>query len=110
MNRVFWLVSALGLVLLGGVFAARATAGERLRASAAESGLASAALDIEKMACRGCRASVRGALQDMEGVGRFELDRKGATLAYDAARTDPERIATEVTEATGFRAFVRAAE
>jgi len=108
MNRVFVGVLVLGLVGFGGVVAAKATESDRLRASAAESGLSSAALDVEKMACRGCRASVRGALEKMDGVGAFTLDRKGATLAFDPARTDPERIAGTVFEATGFRASVRA--
>lgn len=107
MNRVFGIVLALGLVGFGGIVAAKATESSRLRSSAQEAGLSSTALDVEKMACRGCRASVRGALEDMDGVSTFTLDRKGATLAFDPARTDPERIATTITESTGFRASVR---
>jgi copper chaperone CopZ len=104
---VFAIVLAVGLSGFGGIIYWHQTSGSRVHSSAVTQGLASVELDVEKMSCRGCRASVKSTLERMGGVQTFTLDRKGATVAYEPERIGPGEIASRVFSKTGFRASVR---
>ncbi len=60
---------------------------------------------VEGMHCQGCVRSVTGAVSQMSGVARVEvsLERKAATVEFDAAAVKPEAIVAAIISA-GFEA------
>jgi copper chaperone len=56
-------------------------------------------LRIEGMSCGHCVASVRRALEALDGVRAERVDVGSASVAYDPARTDATRITQAVEEA-----------
>ncbi|MCM2257573.1 MAG: heavy-metal-associated domain-containing protein [Vicinamibacteria bacterium] len=67
-------------------------------------------LSIQGMTCGGCVAAVKLQLGRTEGVKSYDvsLQRAEADVAYEAARTEPARIAESVSR-TGFKATVKPA-
>lgn len=65
-------------------------------------------LAVEGMTCGGCVAAVKSALKKTEGVTSYEvsLEKKEADVKFDPAKTEPEKIAAEVSK-TGFKATVK---
>lgn len=65
-------------------------------------------LAVEGMHCGGCAAAVKSALKKTEGVIDYEVsvEKKEADVNFDPAKTDPEKIAAEVSK-TGFKATVK---
>ena len=60
---------------------------------------------IEGMSCQGCVKSVTGAISMLPGVETVDvsLERKSATVGYDAASLKPAAILAAI-EAAGFEA------
>jgi copper chaperone len=56
-------------------------------------------LAIDGMSCGHCVASVRRALEGIEGVQAERVDVGSASVAYDPGRTDATRIVQAVEEA-----------
>jgi copper chaperone len=54
---------------------------------------------IEGMSCGHCVKSVKGALEELEGVSVEEVDLGGARVRYDPARIDRNAIARAIEEA-----------
>ncbi len=71
---------------------------------------ATASLAIEGMTCASCAVTVKTALRKLDGIASVEVDVEGgaATVRYDAALLDAQRIAAAVTQA-GYPATVRTA-
>jgi copper chaperone CopZ len=69
---------------------------------------AKATLTIKGMTCGGCVAAVKLQLKRTEGVTAYDVSlQKGeAEVSYDAARTEPKKIAESVSK-TGFQASVK---
>ena len=63
--------------------------------------MARTTLNVTGMTCQHCVASVRDALQELEGVrsARVDLDSGRAVVDYDDARTDPRELTTAVADA-----------
>lgn len=63
--------------------------------------MARTTLNVNGMTCEHCVASVRTALQDLEGVrsARVDLDSGRAVVDYDDARTGPRELTTAVADA-----------
>ncbi len=61
-------------------------------------------LDIEGMTCTGCEASVKHAVQNVDGVleTNVSYDTRSATIAFDKTKTNREVLVTAVNS-TGFR-------
>lgn len=55
-------------------------------------------LDIQGMSCGHCVASVRRALDDVDGVEVRDVTIGSATVAYDPARVRPETVADAVRD------------
>ncbi len=55
-------------------------------------------LNIESMTCGHCVSAVRQALSAVEGASVESVAVGSATVAYDPARTSPERLAAAVTD------------
>ena len=68
-----------------------------------------AVLRVPGMTCDGCVASVTKALQGMVGVQTVDvdLDTKRVTVEYDASRTRPATLATQLAD-VGWEAEVSA--
>jgi mercuric ion binding protein len=64
-------------------------------------------LGVEHMTCAACPITVRTALSHVAGVSASTVDMKThtATVTFDPARTNPEALATAVSDA-GFPAKV----
>ncbi len=62
-------------------------------------------LDIEGMTCGSCAASVKTALEKLDGVRnvRISFEHKGGTVEFDATKVDEARIVEAVNKA-GFKA------
>src|SRR4051794_4167956 len=78
------------------------TTAEATRPSAPGSaGLSDAALSVGGMDCASCVAHVERAARSQPGVEICQVDlaRGRATVQYDPARTDPDRIAAAITDA-----------
>jgi copper chaperone len=56
-------------------------------------------LQIEGMSCGHCVASVKRALEGVDGVQVEQVDVGSASVAYDPSRTDADRITRAVEEA-----------
>lgn len=71
--------------------------------------MATTTLNIQGMTCGGCVKSVSNALQRESGVAKVEvvLDQGKATVEYDPAVIDPQRLAAAVDD-IGFEASVAA--
>lgn len=64
--------------------------------------------DIQGMSCGHCVASVRRALDGLDGVAVEDVKVGSARVAYDPARTRPDAIAEAVRD-EGYEAQVAAA-
>lgn len=66
-------------------------------------------LTIKGMTCGGCVAAVKVQLGRTAGVNTYEvsLEKGEAQVAYDPARTDPQKIAESVSK-SGFQTTVKA--
>jgi copper chaperone CopZ len=62
-------------------------------------------LAVQGMTCGHCVAAVRRALEEQDGVQVEEVAIGSARVAYDPARTSPERLAAVVDE-EGYAASV----
>lgn len=62
-------------------------------------------LNITGMTCNHCVSTVKGALENVQGVrsARVDLDSGSAVVDYDDALADPREIATVVADA-GYQA------
>ena len=58
-------------------------------------------IEVTGMTCQGCVARLTKVLSGTEGVMRTEvtLDPPVAVLAYDSARTDPEKLRERIVRA-----------
>jgi periplasmic mercuric ion binding protein len=67
-----------------------------------------AILDVKNMTCGLCPVTVKQALQKVPGVAeaKVDLDKKTATVTYDADRTDTAALINATTGA-GFPSTVR---
>ncbi|MEO7133315.1 MAG: heavy metal-associated domain-containing protein [Vicinamibacterales bacterium] len=67
-------------------------------------------VEIEKMECSSCAASVQKALMKTEGVTAATVNQPtgSAAVTYDSSKTNPETIAKSITKKTGFSAKPRA--
>lgn len=74
----------------------------------AMAGEATTVLNVEGMTCKFCTITVKKSLEKVDGVVRAEVDleAKQATVVYDDSKTNPEALATVVTEA-GYSATVK---
>jgi copper chaperone len=63
---------------------------------------------VEGMHCQGCVRSVTGAVKEVPGVTGVDvsLERKAATVAFDAAQATPAAIVAAI-EGAGFDATAR---
>ncbi len=68
-------------------------------------------LTIKGMTCGGCVAAVKLQLRKTDGVTGYDvsLEKGEAEVTYDAAKTDPKKIAESVSK-TGFTASVKQAD
>jgi copper chaperone len=62
-------------------------------------------IKVEGMTCGGCVASVKRALQQIDGVGSVEvsLDQAQASVEYDPSRVDETKLRSAIEDA-GFDA------
>jgi len=62
-------------------------------------------LNIEGMECGSCAASVKSALQKLDGVKEIDItfEKKGGTVEFDPAKVDEKKIVETVNKA-GFEA------
>ncbi|HEV8647028.1 MAG TPA: heavy-metal-associated domain-containing protein [Burkholderiales bacterium] len=58
-------------------------------------------LKVNGMTCGGCVRSVKNVLESIQGVSSVEvsLDKAQATVTYDPAKTDVNRMSEAVTDA-----------
>jgi copper chaperone len=58
-------------------------------------------LKVNGMTCSGCVSSVRNVLESIQGVSRAEvsLEKAQATVTYDPAKADVNRMKEAVTDA-----------
>lgn len=116
--------TGLGAIALAGAFALTTThagdgccaaptvlaqaAGGQLEKNAATT---SVKLDIEGMSCGACAASIKTALQKLDGVKKIDItvENKGGTVEFDAAKVDEKKIVDAVNK-TGFKATLAGAK
>jgi len=107
--ELFHGVLAAGLLFAAGIVWADATSSQRQTRRAREAGFASVRLDIPRISCALCREEIVHALRRKPGVAEITADRRGATVAFDAAQVSPESLA-QVVRGTGYDATVREVE
>ncbi|MBA2514395.1 MAG: heavy-metal-associated domain-containing protein [Solirubrobacterales bacterium] len=63
-------------------------------------------LKITGMTCGGCAVSVKMAAKNVKGVSEAKVSYENgrAEVTYDPAKTTPEKIATAITQNSGFKA------
>lgn len=63
--------------------------------------MARTTLNVTGMTCNHCVSTVKGALEDVEGVrsARVDLDGGKALVDYDDAKTSPRELATTIADA-----------
>jgi copper chaperone CopZ len=101
------MIAAVGLVLVtlvGVGLAPRVTALAQDQAQKS----AHCTLQVAKMTCAGCAAAVKMAAKKIDGVkdANVSYEKGTADISYDPTKTNPEAIATAITEKSGFPASV----
>ncbi|HSH38174.1 MAG TPA: heavy-metal-associated domain-containing protein [Chthoniobacterales bacterium] len=73
--------------------------------TAAQAATKTVGLDIEGMTCGSCAASVKTALEKLDGVRNVQIssEQKGGTVEFDAAKVSEAKIVEAVNNA-GFKA------
>ena len=79
--------------------------------SSARADVKTVKLDIEGMTCGSCAASVKSALEKVDGIRNVQIsfEQKGGTVEFDPTKLNEKKI-IEVVNETGFKARRAATE